>query len=191
MSITNYTTHKQKNKSISNTDNQLAESKSFIIQKTNEESIIMSLLNLADIIKKIADVHCQYYGITMNQYHIMLYLANDPNIAYIQENKSNSPILASQLADALNVSRPNITNLLNLLIEKKLVSQVKDKIDSRKKFLVITEEGWVLLEKIQPRRMRLNKELLLHLGDNERQAFLSTLQNCHYVLFEKECMRTP
>jgi DNA-binding MarR family transcriptional regulator len=159
---------------------------SFVIQKTAEKSIISSLLNLTDAMTKKAEIHFQRYGITVLQYRTLLYLAGDPNIDYIVENRSNSPMVASELAEALNVSRPNITNLLNLLIEKKLVTQEKDKNDWRKKPLVLTEHGWALIEKLEPTRHRMNKRLLAHLGDEEKACFLEALRTCLDLLNETE-----
>ena len=178
MSTTYYTTNK--------TDFIEKEKQPFVIQKTVEESIVLTLLGLADTITKTGEVQCQRFGITMNQYLIMLYLAGDPNIEYIAESAPNRPIVASQLATALNVSRPNITNLLNVLTEKKLISQGRDKGDWRKKPLALTAEGWTLLEKMQPRRMRLNEKLLAQMPVNDRKHFLNCLQKCHDLLMQSD-----
>jgi DNA-binding MarR family transcriptional regulator len=158
--------------------------KPFEIQKTVEESIIMSLLNLADDITKKGDTYFLNFGITTLQYKTMLYLAGDPNIEYVEANTSSNPIVASQLASALNVSRPNVTNLLNLLIEKNLVAQIKDKKDWRRKPLVLTPEGWELIEKMQPNRQRINRQLLGHLSEDEKICMLESLRICHELLYE-------
>lgn len=136
----------------------------------------MTLLNLANVINKRGDTHCQRFGVTTQQYLILLYLADDPNIDYIAENKSNRPIVASELAEALNVSRPNITNVVNLLIVKNLVKQVREKGDWRKKSLILTAEGWAFLEKMEPFRLRTNRYLLAHLSDIDMEKFLHCLQ---------------
>ena len=162
------------------------EKQPFVIQKTVEESIVLTLLGLADTITKTGEVQCQRFGVTMNQYLIMLYLAGDTNIEYIAESAPNHPIVASQLAAALNVSRPNITNLLNLLTEKKLISQGRDKGDCRKKPLALTAEGWTLLEKMQPRRMRLNEKLLAQMPVKDRKHLLHCLQKCHDLLMQSD-----
>ena len=146
------------------------------------------MLNLADAVKKKGDVHCQRYGITMQQYLIMLYLAGDPNIEYIEDHRTGRPIVASELAEALNVSRPNITNVLNLLIMKNLVEQVREKTDWRKKSLMLTEDGWALLEKMQPFRHRTNRRLLTHLSEKEKTSFLESLRTCLDLLNQKECL---
>ncbi len=184
MSNTNFATSQTARVSKLNT-NHNQQSNPFILQKTIEESIFMSLLGLADALNKKADVYCQTYGITMNQYLIMLYLAGDPNIEYLDTKPPNRPIVASELAEALHVSRPNISNLLNLLIEKKLVQQHKGSDDWRKKMLVLTTEGWTLLEKMQPARCRINRRLLAHLSESDKHVFLSSLQTCSDLLLNK------
>lgn len=177
MSIINHTTNEITN-FVQSSATQNIQSKPFVLQKTVEESIVMSVLGLADAINKKAEVHCQRFGITMGQYLILLYLAGDPNIEYCDENATGRPIVASELAEALNVSRPNITNLINLLIEKNLVEQVKDKFDWRKKLLILTHSGWALLEKMQPLRYRINRRLLAHLSEKDKKSFLISLQMC-------------
>jgi DNA-binding MarR family transcriptional regulator len=148
------------------------------IQKTVDESIVMSLLGLTDAINKKGDQQCQRFGITMNQYLIMRHLAGDPNIDYFNTHSTTEPIVASELADALNVSRANVSNLLNLLIEKKLVEKAKGKDDWRKNYLLLTTEGWALLEKMKPCCSRLNHQLLEYLSENDKKTFLQSLQTC-------------
>ncbi len=184
MSFTNDTTNKTTNIPILNAV-QNYDLKPFILQKTVEESIVMSLLNLADTINKRGDGHCQHFGITTQQYLIMLYLAGDPNIEYIEENRNSRPIVASELAEAMNVSRPNITNVLNLLIMKNLVEQVREKADWRKKSLILTDAGWALLEKMEPFRKRTNRCLLAHLSEEDKNAFLHCVQKSLDLLTEK------
>lgn len=178
--ITNKTTNLHLLNAVHNLD-----TKPFKLQKTVEESIVMSLLNLVDVINKRCDVYCQRYGITTQQYLIMLYLGGDPNIEYIEENKKSHPIVASELAEALNVSRPNITNVLNLLIVKNLVGQVRVKGDWRKKSLILTDEGWNLLEKMERFRLRTNRCLLAHLAEEDKNAFLHCLQKSLDLLTEQ------
>ena len=153
------------------------------IQKSLEESIVMALLNLSDSIIKNGDVVCQRMGITTQQWRMMLHLANDPNIPYIDEQPaSDRPIVASELANALNVSRPNVTNLINSLIEKGLVSQKEDKKDRRKKFLMLTTEGVKILEEIEPSRRKANRRLLEDFSEEDKTLFLEQLRNCLNII---------
>jgi DNA-binding MarR family transcriptional regulator len=151
--------------------------KPLALTKTVEESVIMTLLKVADNLIKNGDVVCQKVGITTQQWRVMLHLAGDPNIAYVAENQPDRPYLASELADAFNVSRPNITNLVNALIEKELVVQSVEDADRRRKYLRLTNKGRAILETIEPYRHKANQRLLSHLTDKERTQFLTFLES--------------
>jgi DNA-binding MarR family transcriptional regulator len=168
-------------KDLQNTENIGSENES--LKKSLEESIVMAILNISDTIVKHGDIVCQRMGITTQQWRVMLHLANDPNIPYIDDIKSNAhPILASELAEAFNVSRPNITNLINSLIEKGMVKQIEDAKDRRKKFLTLTGKGMETLNTIQPLRKKANRRLLEHLNQEEKVHFYNKLMDCLAVL---------
>jgi DNA-binding MarR family transcriptional regulator len=150
----------------------------FAIKKTVEESIVFNVVLLADTLKKKGDSLCQRLGITTQQWIIMLHLASDPNIPYIEETNTGNKMLACELAEAINVSRPNITNLLNSLMEKGMVTQVESKDDRRKKFLSLTHKGWNLVQTIEPYRHKANSHLLEELDLDEKRRFLFYLTSC-------------
>jgi DNA-binding MarR family transcriptional regulator len=153
------------------------------LKKSVEESIVMAILNISDTIVKRGDIVCQNMGITTQQWRIMLHLARDPNIPFIDEIKSSKQaVLASELAEAFNVSRPNITNLINSLIDKGMVKQVEDAKDRRKKFLTLTEKGEDVLSAIQPIRKKANRRLLDHLDKEGKEHFYDKLMDCLNVL---------
>jgi DNA-binding MarR family transcriptional regulator len=147
------------------------------LQKTVEASIVMTLLNITDTILKNGDIICQRFGITTQQWLVLLHLAADPNIAFIEESNVVHPIFASDLASALNVSRPNITNLVTTLTEKGLIDQILDRTDRRKKFLTLTLDGRKVLEAIEPFRYRANERLLTQLSAEQRLQMLDYLRS--------------
>ena len=147
-----------------------------MIQQRHEESLILGLIALGDRLKKRRDFVSQNLGISTQQWLILLHLGKDPNIEYINKNKHDKPLLASEIADALNVSRPNITNLINVLIEKDLVKQVEDKEDKRRKRLSLTEIGVDTLESLQPHRELLNSDLFSNLTMEEKASFLTLVK---------------
>lgn len=135
--------------------------------------LILGLIALGERLKRRRDILSQNLGISTQQWLILLHLGNDPNIEYINKRDNSKPILASDLAESLNVSRPNITNLLNVLIEKGLVDQVGEKKDKRRKHLVLTQKGVDTLELLQPQREMLNSDLFINLTETEKASFLS------------------
>lgn len=144
-----------------------------MLNKRFEEMLILGLIALGERLKRRRDILSQNLGISTQQWLILLHLGNDPNIEYINKRDSSKPILASDLAESLNVSRPNVTNLLNVLIEKGLVDQVGEKKDKRRKHLVLTQKGVDTLELLQPQREMLNSDLFLNLTETEKASFLS------------------
>ena len=153
-----------------------------MINKRYEESLILGLIALGERLKKRRDTISQNLGISTQQWLILLHLAHDPNIEYLKKGNHSKPLLASELADALNVSRPNITNLINVLIEKELVNQVEDEDDKRRKRLVLSEKGEAILNSLQPHREVLNSDLFGKLTPAEKMTFLELVEKSMGVL---------
>lgn len=61
-----------------------------------------------------------------------------------------SPVTITELTEQLGYSQPAVTQIVNSLIKKKLISSVKGKNDSRKKNITITPKGQDLLLKLIP-----------------------------------------
>jgi len=150
-----------------------------LIERNNAAKTIWHILEIADLLKKYGDRICANEGITTQQWLIMLYLAGDPNIPYFEREPHFKPLMASELAEAFNVSRPNITNLLNGLLKKKFIVQVEDDIDRRKKRLKLSKKGNNLLGKLEPGRKSFNENFLGNLKSKERTALLKYLHVCN------------
>jgi DNA-binding MarR family transcriptional regulator len=153
-----------------------------MIHKRHEESLILGLITLGERLKKRRDTISQNLGISTQQWLILLHLAKDPNIDYQNKDSRKRPILASDLAKALNVSRPNITNLVNVLLEKSLIEQVEDKDDKRRKHLILSQKGEDILENLQPHRELLNGDLFGTLTTEQKAVFLSLVEQVLGVL---------
>jgi DNA-binding MarR family transcriptional regulator len=152
------------------------------IKKTINASVISHIIKFNETIRKDGDVLTREFGITTQQWLIMLLLANDPNVVYLQENPQEKPLLAKELADALNVSRANITNLLNILIEKQLVKQSYDKEDRRRKRLILTPKGEDIISKLEIVKQEKNSILLDRFTDEEKLQFIAFIDKCLKVL---------
>lgn len=121
---------------------------------------------------------CQTKGVTTQQWLVMLHLAHDPNIPFIDENEPDDYLTSSDLASAMNVSRPNITSIINSLMEKGMVEQRDDEYDRRVKRILLTPQGLRVLEEIQPIRQMANARLFSHFEALERDHFLDLLIAC-------------
>ena len=145
--------------------------------KSVEESIVLHLLEVAAQMTKKGDILTNKVGITTQQWIIMLYIYGDPNIPNIETKLPNeSGVLASDIADALNVSRPNITNIINNLVQKGLISQEFDVVDRRRKLLKITSQGMELLNTIEPFRRKANAILFSKFSQEQLGELLGDLQ---------------
>lgn len=69
-------------------------------------------------------------------------------VFYLINQKPNVTI--TELTEQLGYSQPAVTQIVNLLIRKKIVKAVKSKDDSRKKVITITPKGENLLLKLIP-----------------------------------------
>ncbi len=137
------------------------------IQKTLEETLVFLLLNLANQMQRNGDGIADQVSLTTQQWLILLFIAGDPNIPRMEELRSERGFLASEIAESLGVSRPNITVLVNSLIRKGLVEQGTDKEDRRRKRLRLTSKGWQTIHKMEPVRHRSNRALFTHVEETD------------------------
>lgn len=149
-----------------------------IIQKTNNESIVLAIMELAAQMLKKGSSFTNIIGLTTQQWMVLLYVQGDTNIPYAEERIQEGGILASDIAEALNVSRPNITNLLQVLADKGLITQDKDPKDKRRKVLVLTRKGRDAIAKVAPLRENANRRLLYDFNEEEKEDLLAKLMHC-------------
>lgn len=149
-----------------------------MIEKSIEESIVLSIFDLSNQLKKIGDEVYQKVGLTTQQWLILLHLADNPNLPFFKRENHKKALMASELAESLNVSRANITNLINVLLEKNLIKQYEDKNDRRKKRLELTKQGIELLNKTQPSRLGVIMYLTEGFSQEEKETFLRFIEAC-------------
>jgi DNA-binding MarR family transcriptional regulator len=147
------------------------------IEKRIENELVQHTLELSAAIKRNGGLISAQIDLTTQQWMILLLLAGDKNHPYVQKNPGQK-LMASDIADALGVSRPNITNLINSLIDKGLVTQTVDDYDKRKKILELTPAAFGLLGVIEPLRIDANERLLSEFSYEEKEIFLSYLRRC-------------
>ncbi len=157
-----------------------------MIEKSIEESIVLSIFDLSNQLKKIGDDVYQKVGLTTQQWLILLHLANNPNLPFLKREKHHKDLMASELAESLNVSRANITNLINVLLDKGLIRQYEDKDDRRKKRLKLTKKGVTLLNNTQPSRLGVINYLTEGFNRAEKETFLLFLEACMNKLLNED-----
>lgn len=153
-----------------------------MIKKNQNASLIFHIIRFSVSLRKNGDTITQKYGITAQQWLILLLLSKDPNIIYLQENPQDKPMLAKELATAMDVSRANITNLLNLLLRKKLISQIADVHDKRRKRLKLTKKGKIIVIKLETERYKRNQRLFENYSKIEKEEFINFIKNSLAVI---------
>lgn len=160
-----------------------------MIKKSLEASILFGIIDLTSQIRLRGDLIYKFAGITTQQYVILLYLAGDPNIPAITAENVEKGMMASELADAMKVSRPGITNILKTLVQKGLVTQTEDPEDRRRKRLKLTDTAKHLIQEIEPLRKEANEGFLAHFNEEEKTAFLEYIRRCS--TYAKEQLENP
>jgi DNA-binding MarR family transcriptional regulator len=145
-------------------------------------SIIFHVIRLSERVKQHGELITNQFGITTQQWIIMLLLAKDPNILYIQENAHKKYLVAKDIADALNVSRANVTNLLNILLQKKLIKHLTIQGDSRLKPLSLTAKGVSIIKKLEPLRNKRNAALFKGYSKQQKESFIAQIANALQIM---------
>jgi MarR family transcriptional regulator, transcriptional regulator for hemolysin len=155
-----------------------------MIKKNINASFIFHVIKLSETWKKNGDVLTKKHGITTQQWFILLLLAQDPNIVYLQDNPQEKPMMAKELAEALNVSRANITKLLTVLMQKKLITQVEDTDDKRRKRLTLTATGEKVVMELEEIRHAKNARVLNKLSKADKENMIGGLKSCLQIMRE-------
>lgn len=147
-----------------------------MIEKRLETSILLGMYEAAiKLVSKNVEF-VQKAGLSNQQWIILIHLAKDPNLPYLIREKHDKPMMASELALSLGVTRANITNLLSVLMDKKLVKQIEDKDDRRIKRLTLTPKAEKMITEMSPERMKSNEMHLKGFTKVEKEQFLGLIQ---------------
>jgi len=160
-----------------------------MIDKSLDASLLFSIIDLTSQIRLRGDLIYKFANITTQQYVVLLHLARDPNIPYIENGNFNKGMLASDLADSMKISRPAMTNLLKILIEKDLVEQIGDANDRRRKKLILTPKGEKLIMEMEPLRRKANAAFLSQFSKDEKTLFLKLIERC--ATYAKDQLENP
>lgn len=152
-------------------------------QKTPEESIIFYFLELSNLLKTNGDKITLQYGITTQQWLLLLHLAHDANIPYFERIPPQKSLMASDLAKSLNVSRPNISSLLKVLFDKDLIQTQTDPADKRKRYITLSPKGTEIVEAINPGRKQTNRWLFEGISSSDKNIMIETMRViCNKIL---------
>jgi len=153
-----------------------------------EESLILTLFDVVNYMTKNSEIMALEGGLTVQQWLVLLQIAGDPCFPTPVEPGHSRPnrMLASEIANARGVSRPNISALVAVLLRKGLVQQHDDPVDRRRKYLSITDEGLLALEQIEPVRRKVNTTLFADFSADEMEIASQFLHRLLVKLWHQE-----
>lgn len=99
--------------------------------------------------------------------------------------KNGEGIKANELSEIMKVSTPLITQLLNSLISKDLITKVSDKIDKRAVRIRLTLKSKELIERAEESFYSVFYGIVERLGENDSKELLRLLQKVN------ECINNP
>lgn len=89
---------------------------------------------------------------------------------------SNENVTQKQLSQALSVSAPNMTILLDRLEERGLIRRTRSETDRRMQIIGLTDAGLDLMRRAEPISVSMEKEILRHLSPAEQAILFELLQ---------------
>lgn len=124
--------------------------------KASERDLLLLISQAANIINSVVDDFYKQYKITRVQFRAL----------YILFSYDKEGISLSELSEKLNVSKPNVTTLIERMVKKGFVERKST--DRRSINAVITKEGQKILKSILPKDNELSSSLLNFLDENEK-----------------------
>lgn len=119
----------------------------------------------ADIPAKAA--YYKYIGEPLNLRHV--------DFTILMLVKTNPGVTQKQLSQTLAVTAPNITILLDRLVDKGLLVRVRSEIDRRVQHIHLTPEGVAIADRSYQLSLGCEREMLKHLTEGERIMLLELL----------------
>lgn len=113
---------------------------------------------------------CQASNITPGAYYVLLLLVN------------NGELSMSEIGEKLFISKPNVTALINQLIEEGFTERLPDCQDRRIIKIKLTKKGSAFVEKHKKLFRDQVNEKLLTLSDKELDRFVVSLQTIKEIL---------
>jgi DNA-binding MarR family transcriptional regulator len=132
--------------------------------------------NKNEQINRIITLHQQIAGLVFD-FKIDKWMKVDLTIDQLKSlifihanNQRNRKISFTELAEALGITRANVTGIAERLARSGLITHTENPEDRRVQFLMLTEEGRNLLDSIKQGVTDLETRILYALEDNELDA---------------------
>lgn len=126
---------------------------------------------LGHLIRRCHQVHDASFSEELGQYDI-----TPPQLAALSTIARRPGIELTTLSELIAYDCATAGGIIDRLAAKGLLRRVPSKEDRRKKQLVLTAEGKLLLRKVMPKARRVVDRLLARVPSAEREAFLRNLR---------------
>jgi DNA-binding MarR family transcriptional regulator len=131
----------------------------------------MRLMRFMEKLMRGLEIHYSQWGISRGRFLILVILADS-------YRSGEQGVIPSVLADKLDVSRGNMTGLIEALLKCDLIHKRKDEKDRRVVYLTISITGLALIQKILPLHMQIVTEAIGGVTAEEKKvatAFLDKM----------------
>ena len=144
-----------------------------------DEKVVVVLRRISQAIELWSRELQRRFGLTSPQLAVLKQVADGVNL---------SP---TTIGEALHLSQPTVTGILQRLEEAGLISRVKSTVDRRSVIAAVTDEGQVLLAKAPPLLRDQFREQMAELPDYRQSEILSALQLVAHMLQAPEVEDVP
>jgi DNA-binding MarR family transcriptional regulator len=117
----------------------------------------------------IREVAVEHYALGVEHFHILRHISKGRNSV-------------SALAEVRNISRPAVSQSVNLLVTRGLIFRTTDDQDRRHIKLDLTDEGNALLDKISGNTRQWMMERFAQLSPVEIKAFINSTESLKKIL---------
>ncbi len=119
----------------------------------------------------VRKVALEQFDISVEQFHVLRHI-------------HNGVCSVSEIAEVKQISRPAVSQAVDILVERGLIQRRQDTNDRRIVQLELTENGAQVLKSIQQTNRRWMMERLSGLDDAELQQISKALETLHSTFFE-------
>lgn len=114
-----------------------------------------------------------------------------PQLAVLRQVAEGVNLSPTSIGEALHLSQPTVTGILQRLEEAKLIAREKSTVDRRSVLASVTDEGRALLAKAPPLLRDQFRVQMAELPDYRQSELLSALQLVAHMLQAPETEETP
>jgi DNA-binding MarR family transcriptional regulator len=130
-----------------------------------ESEAFVSILRTAAVIDHALDDALKPYCLTRTQY----------NVLRILQGAAEPGLCGREIAERLISPVPDVSRLLDRMVEAQLISRERDVSDQRQRTARIAARGLLLLEQVEPLVTQVELDLFGLLGEDELRALIDAL----------------